>query len=270
MSTAEHFLLTVGIVVYRYDFAVLQQTLISLNQAAQALHGTVQLSLLDNLETKTNAPQLNGLIKQFPALHIQVIHVGKNLGYGASNNLAIFASQAPYHLVLNPDCFLQADALNNAINYLNNHPNVGLLSPAIFGEDGERHYVHRKNPTLFDLMLRSSSLPLIKNLFAQRIRAFELQDLDWSQEQNIFSPSGCCMLFRTDIVKKAKGFDPNYFLYYEDSDLGRSLQQITELKYTPDFKVTHVWDRASHKSLKMKWQMIQSGLRYLLKWGGVY
>lgn len=270
MNTAEHFLLTIGIVVYRENPVVLKKTLVYLNQAAQKLPGTVQLSLLDNFETDAHLPHLNALIPQFPALHIQVIHVGKNLGYGSSNNLAIFASQAPYHLVLNPDVFLEADALNNALTYLDNHPNVGLLSPAVFGEEGARHYVHRKNPTLLDLVLRSSSLPIIKKFFAERICAFELQNLDWTQEQNIFSPSGCCMLFRTDIVKKAKGFDPNYFLYYEDSDLGRTLQQFTQLKYTPDFKVIHVWDRASHKSLKMKWQMIKSGCRYLLKWGGMY
>jgi GT2 family glycosyltransferase len=270
MLAAKHCLLTVGIVVYRYDPNVLQHTLIHLNHAAQQLFGTVQLSLLDNLETKTNLPQLHQLIAQFPTLHIQVIHVGKNLGYGASNNIALFASEAPYHLVLNPDCFLEADALKNAITYLEHHPHVGLLSPAIFGIDGARHYVHRKNPTFFDLLLRSTSLAVVKKIFMQRMRAFELHDLDWTQEQNIFSPSGCCMLFRTNIAKAVKGFDPGYFLYYEDSDIGRRLQKITELKYRPDFKVIHLWNRAAHQSLKMKWQMIKSGLRYLFKWGGLY
>lgn len=264
------FLLSIGIVLYRTPAEILQQTLMHLNEAVTLLAKPVQLSLLDNLETKDNLPLLHAFAEQFPALHIQVISVPNNPGYGASNNIAIFASQAPYHLVLNPDVFLAPDALKQGISYLENHPQVGLLCPAIFGEDGARHYVHRKNPTLFDLVLRSTGLPIIKKIFAKRIQSFELRDLDWEQEQTIFSPSGCCMLFRTAIVKQANGFDPDYFLYYEDSDLGRTLQQFTQLKYSPHFKVTHVWDRAAHKSFKMKWQMIQSGLRYLKKWGGIF
>jgi len=267
MSVPEqHFLLTIGVVVYKPNYEILNKTLTALNHAAQILAAPVQLSLLDNLPEKTNLPQLNSYVEQFPLLHIKVIHVGKNLGYGASNNLAIFASHAPYHLVLNPDAFLEADALKNAIHYMTQHPKVGLLCPAIFGEDGVRHYVHRKDPTLFDLVLRSASIPILKKIFAQRMRAFELQHIDWTQEQTIPSPSGCCMLFRTTDVQKAKGFDSKYFLYYEDSDLGRTLRQYTQIKYSPDFRVTHVWDRAAHKSLKMKWQMIKSGIRYLMKW----
>jgi len=267
MSASEkNVLLTVGMVVYKQNPAILSKALTCLNAAAEMLTAPVQLSLLDNLPEKTNLPELHAYANQFPLLQIQIIHVGKNLGYGASNNLAIFASEAPYHLVLNPDAFLEADALKQAIDYMTAHPEVGLLCPAIFGEDGVRHYVHRKDPTLFDLILRSASIPIVKKMFAARMRAFELQAVDWTQEQSILSPSGCCMLFRTKSVQKVKGFDPKYFLYYEDSDLGRTLRKINQIKYLPHFKVIHVWDRASHKSFRMKWQMIRSGLRYLIKW----
>lgn len=263
-------LLSICIVVYQLNESILKNVLEHLKIAVDALSlppGRVKLYIINNNPNK-NMPALQIVAEEYPSLAPHVIQNSSNAGYGVANNQAITETKATYHLVLNPDVYIDLPALKAAINYMQDHPEVGLLCPAIFGEDGQRHYVHRQDPTLWDLVLRGLSPRFLKKLFKNRMENFELHHTNWEIEQDILSPSGCCLLFRTSLFEKIKGFDPDYFLYYEDSDIGRRARQYAKVKYLPDFKVTHLWAREGHKTFKMKWQLIKSGLIYLRKWGG--
>jgi GT2 family glycosyltransferase len=264
------YLLSISIVIYRLNLTVLEKALEHLSAATKMLNGNVKLFFVDNNSSRENSAALKALAKKFALLHPSIIQNPKNLGYGIANNQAINQTQAKYHLVLNPDAYLDQQALIEAVQYMETHLNVGLLCPAVFGEDGQRHYVHRLDPTLWDLFLRGAAPVFLKKIFQKRIDAFELRHINWEIEQDILSPSGCCLFFRTSILKKISGFDPDYFLYYEDSDIGRRIRQHAKIKYLPSFKVTHVWAREGHKSLKMKWHLIKSGLIYFSKWRGLF
>lgn len=200
--------------------------------------------------------------------NVQIINNPGNTGYGAGNNLAIAQVQSKYHLVLNPDAFLDVNALKHALAYLDVYPDVGLLCPRILNEDGSQQFVHRRDATLFDMFLRSFAPRFLQKMFARRIDEFQLKHLDWECEQDIESPSGCCMLFRTEVLKKIHGFDEAFFMYYDDSDIGRRVRVIAKVRYLPSFCVTHLWERASHRSWKMRWVIIKSGWLYFRKWGG--
>jgi GT2 family glycosyltransferase len=257
--------LSIGIVVYHPDLTILKKTLQHIEVAGAGM--AIECYLINNAPREQALAQPTQFIEQF-SLTIKLINNPKNTGYGAGNNLAINITEAKYHLVLNPDAFLHKDALSNALAYMDNHPEVGLLCPKVLNEDGSQQFVHRQDATLFDMFLRSFAPGFIKKMFAQRMNHFLLKDLDWHQEQNIPSPSGCCMLFRTSVLKNLSGFDERFFMYYEDSDLGRRLRQIAEIKYLPGFQVTHLWARDSHKSWHMRLLIIKSGWYYFRKWGG--
>lgn len=258
--------LSVGVVVYDLDFMIFSRVLQSLSEAG---FGIELILFIVN-----NSPDVDVLSKltyftQYPWLvDTKIINNPENTGYGAGNNLAIKESHAKYHLVLNPDAFLDREALKNALNYMEAHPEVGLLCPLVLNEDGSQQFVHRQNPTLFDMFLRSFAPGFLKKMFARRMNNFLLKNLDWSKEQDIASPSGCCMLFRTSVLKQIGGFDERFFMYYEDSDIGRRVHQVAKVKYLPSFKVVHLWARDAHKSWRMKKILIKSGLKYFWKWGG--
>ena len=257
--------LSIGIVIYHPDLGILKKTLTHLEMAAAGIE--TQCYLVNNASDKKTFTMLMQFIGQFK-LDIKLINNVANTGYGAGNNLAINKTSAKYHLVLNPDAFLHQDALHKALTYMDQEPKVGLLCPKILNEDGSQQFVHRQHATLWDMFLRGCAPDFIQRLFRRRMHAFELKHLDWSCMHNIESPSGCCMLFRTSVLKQVGGFDERYFMYYEDSDMGQKIARVSKILYLPSFVVTHLWERAARKSWKMKWIMIKSGFIYFRKWGG--
>jgi GT2 family glycosyltransferase len=57
-------------------------------------------------------------------------------------------------------------------------------------------------------------------------------------------------------------------MYFEDADLSRKIQAIGyKTLYYPFVYITHLWQRASRKRLKMAAIFILSVMRYFQKWG---
>ena len=68
--------------------------------------------------------------------------------------------------------------------------------------------------------------------------------------------------------KKVDGFDPRFFMYFEDADLSRKFQKKGyRTIYYPYVHITHFWKRESQKSLKMALVFMISGFKYFHKWG---
>jgi GT2 family glycosyltransferase len=257
---------------------LLQKVLDSLSNAC--IHATrrielnITLDLVNNKPDEANKDLLSSFANSSSLNNMSVtfIDAGFNGGYGAGNNISISRHKdADFHLVLNPDVLIQEDAITNAVVYLVENPDVGLLTPQVKGLDGRTHYLCKRNPTLFDMFVRSTSSPFINRLFLKRNYKYEMRDYDY---QNIIKPvpypTGCFMFFRSDVLVRIGGFDEGYFLHYEDADIGRSLSQISQTAYVPSVVVLHKWSRDTHKSWYMRLITIKSGLRYWRKWGGVF
>ena len=73
------------------------------------------------------------------------------------------------------------------------------------------------------------------------------------------------MFFRMDALKKCKGFDELFFMYFEDFDLTRRVKQFGKAMFVPQISVEHEWKR-ENKSGKTSKIMISSFLKYMRKW----
>jgi len=188
-------------------------------------------------------------------VELELIEGHGNVGYGRGHNLAIERTRSDYHLILNPDVEMSADTFPAAFAFLAVHPEVGLLAPSIRGDDGELQYLCRRFPTVIDLALRGFAPPAWRKLFARRLARYEMKD-QIGPDQIVFDPpivSGCFMLFRTAVLHQISGFDPRYFLYFEDYDLSLRTGQVTRIAYVPAVKIVHFGGGASRKG----WQHIK-------------
>lgn len=195
----------------------------------------------------------------------------QNTGYGAGNNLAIARTQSRYHLIMNPDVFVQKDTLLDATQYMEMHPEVGLLAPDVYSETGERQFLCKKNPTLFDMCLRNFAPRFVQDIWHRRMQQFEMRDKNYDAEMHdVPFMTGCFMYMRTEVLKKLQGFDEDFFLYFEDADLSRRVLQISHSAYVPKVKIVHQWARDSRKKFSMLWLSVKSGMLYWKKHGGIY
>ena len=206
---------------------------------------------------------------KLPDWEIKLLKSAGNVGYGRGNNLVIENAQSDYHIVINPDLFVREDALLKAVRYMEANPDVGLLSPSVVGEDGERQYLCKRNPTLLVMFLRSFAPRWISSWLRFILDEFEMRNCDYRREIHPLEyPSGCFMFFRTTPLKTIGGFDPKIFLHYEDADIGRRMLTIARVVYVPSVAVVHKWSRDTHKTLSAKLATVRSGWYYWRKWGG--
>jgi GT2 family glycosyltransferase len=263
--------LSIGLVLYKPNFCTLQKVMDNLFKSQGDFF--IQLYCIDNSADEVWHEKLKTFVESLSPpsfIYIELLDGGGNLGYGKGNNVVLEKINSDYHLILNPDVFVYEDTLQKSIDFMEKHTEVGLLIPNVFGENGERHYLCKKNPNLWMMFVRF--LPTqIRRLFQKSIDLFEMQDKNYNDFiWDIPNPTGCFMFFRTRVFKELNGFDPHFFLYYEDSDIGRRTLEISQSVYNPNVKIIHQWQRDAHKKLKARLIMIKSGLRYFMKWGGIF
>lgn len=172
-----------------------------------------------------------------------------NVGYGRGHNLAIAEARSRFHLVLNPDIDLAEDALAQAADFLEDHPEAGLLAPRVGDDAGGTQYLCRRYPALWDLFLRGFMPSRIRAAFARRLARYEMR-AELNRQEAVWDPpivSGCFMLFRTDALQALGGFDARYFLYFEDYDLSLRAHAVARVVYVPAVRVVHHGGGAARK-----------------------
>ena len=271
--------LQVSIVTFRPDWELLERCLRKLALAIGAAREsgvlrTVHVALVDNSADRAIAAKVVDLGRtRFADSGVQVsyVHGHQNIGYGAAHNLALHGSGADYHLVLNPDVELAADALLNAVRWMNAHPDVGAIAPQVKRRDGTRDYLVKRKPAVLDLALRGFLPRVGRLLFRSRLDRYEMRDvIDADPERDIVdvaAMSGACMLLRRKAVDQTGGFDPRFFLYFEDYDWTVRLNKVTRTAYVPSFEVVHHGGGASRKGMRHVGHFMKGGWRYYRKHG---
>lgn len=268
-----------SVVLYKPDLPTAERTLLALQEAGriakQQYALQLDLVLVDNSDDSavhsSVTDWLEGFRAKVPDWTLHLLRSPGNIGYGRGNNLVIEGARSDYHLVVNPDLFVASDALQEALRFLEDHPETGLLTPAVFGEDGERHYLCKRNPTLLIMFLRSFSPKWLRSWFRPTLAEFEMLDCDYNKPIfDVEYPTGACMFFRTSVLRQIQGFDPDYFLHYEDADIGRRALRVAQVVYVPTVRVVHQWARETHRSWTSRLVTVRSGLLYWRKWGGVF
>lgn len=271
--------ISASLVLYKPDLPTVGRTLLALQEsvrlARQDYALRLSLTLVDNSDDSRVHNEvlkwLEGTRPAVPDWTLQLLKASGNIGYGRGNNLVIATASSDYHIVINPDLFVEPEALVEALRFMQGNPEVGLLSPAVYGEDGERQYLCKRNPTLLVMFLRSFAPAWFQSRFARTLTSFEMRDCDYERPISpVEYPTGCFMFFRTKALQAIGGFDPDFFLHYEDADIGRRMLKIARAVYVPRVRVVHQWARDTHRSLSAKLVTVRSGWLYWRKWGGVF
>jgi GT2 family glycosyltransferase len=248
--------LVVSIVYYDSALSTLEDTLKSIVLALDHARANIE-----NLQTKLVVVDNGSILSQLKGLVSNsvgkkkhcwtVLGTGGNIGYGAAHNLVILNEQSDYHLVINPDVEVIEDAFTKAINYMQYHHEVGLLSPYSQNPEGYKQYLWKRYPTVLDLFLRGFAPRFIKRVFATRMQEYEMRwDLeDQALSQNVMA-SGCFMFVRYSVLSEVKGFSPDFFVYFEDFDLSIRIAERANIAYVSDVRIVHGGGNASKKGLK--------------------
>lgn len=269
--------LTVSIVTYQPDLALLERCLAALATALRAAQdgGSLRVAnvvLVDNTGSRQTAEAVIALGEarfKDSGVTMNYLHRHVNIGYGSAHNLVMHGGNTHYHLVLNPDVELAPDALSEGLTFLDANAEVGVLAPAVFTPDGAPEFLCKRYPTVLDLALRGFAPTPLGRLFCRRLERYEMRETVASGDTVSPVPmmSGCFMLVRRKAVEATGGFDPRYFLYFEDFDWSVRLNRVTQSAYVPAVRVVHHGGGASRKGWWHVFMFTRSALRFYNKHG---
>lgn len=191
------------------------------------------------------------------------VDAGGNLGFGRANNLALMAADSEYHAFVNPDVLFTEDALGGLKSFLDARPQAGMAVPRILGEGGEPQRVYWRDPSVLDAFNRM----FLKGALRGREAYYNLEGEDRSRPFRVPFAQGSFLFGRTALLQGLGGFDESFFMYLEDADLCRRVNERSELLYCPDVSVVHAWGRGSHGDARLLARHVGSYLRYFRKWG---
>lgn len=196
--------------------------------------------------------------------NIEVIELYENNGFGYGHNIALKYIDSKYHFVVNPDISIESkDQIKKIVEYMDDNSEVGMISPLILNDDRSIQHLCKKNPTVFDMLIRRIS----PNIFKSRQNDYMLLNTGYNKIMQIEYASGCFMVFKSDLFKEINGFDDNFFMYLEDADITRRVNEVSKAIFYPHAQVIHSWERGGHKSIKLAWITVQSMIVYFKKWG---
>jgi GT2 family glycosyltransferase len=250
---------TVSLVSHNQRFD-LERLLPSLMSAVSLVQS--QILLVDNRSTDGTTEFVQ---HHFPI--IQITGNPKKSGYGENHNLNLRKAVGRYFVIMNSDMNLDTDVFVVLRDFMNEHADVGIVSPKILNGDGSIQGLNKRYPTIFDLFLRRFLPQSLRHFFQRRLDYYEMRDIGYNHIYDVPFLSGAFMFCRTDLLKLLGGFDSGYFLYFEDVDLCRRVQRTHRTVYCPHVCVRHFWERSAHNNWVYTFYFIKSAFRYFGRWG---
>ena len=217
------------------------------------------LFVADNCSTD-GTPEL--IREKFPQVHL--LTLPENKGFGAGHNQILKQVHSDYHVVINPDITLFENTITSLAAYLASDIDhtVGLVTPRILNPDNTEQYLPKYCPTVrYCYISKLPGFHYLRDRYTRKAETFtEPAEIDFC--------TGCFFMARTRFLKKLGGFNKQFFLYCEDSDLSRRVnEQGRKIIFYPQSSVIHAWHRANTRSIKGIRQFTRSLCIYFKRWG---
>lgn len=167
---------------------------------------------------------------------VRLIESKDNLGFGKANNLGMKNAGGKYLFLLNSDTILVNNAIKEFYDYSESHPGFGALGSILLDKNLKPCHSYGKFPT---------QLRTLKDALAKYLR--------FLKDKNKFHPemnscpleveyiTGADLWISRNVFERTSGFDPDYFMYFEESDWQKRMDDIGLKRYIiPGPKIIHL------------------------------
>ncbi len=259
--------LSIIIVHYRTP-EILKLCLASIREAAVGVN--YETVVIDSATTRVGQDIVR---ERFP--EVTLLPFKENLGYSRGVNAGIKNSKGKYILILNPDVILTKGTAQKMLEYIKQHPDIGILGPKMLNFNGthQKTYFSFYKPATV-LVRRSGFLSKIKP-FKKILDDFLMSGSDPSEIQTPDWLMGSALMISREALNKVGMMDERFFMYFEDVDWARRFwHNDYKIVYYPEAVMYHYHQRESKSRLgffdaifnrKTRWH-IKSAIKFFLKY----
>lgn len=244
--------ITVSIVSYN-TCALLRACLQSLAARQAEGEATLEVVVADNGSTDGSVEMVRD---EFP--QVCLIETGGNIGYGRANNAALAEAQGRYFFILNSDTEVEPGALGAMRDYLDARPEIGMVGAQLVLPDGSTQASCAMDPNLLAVFWEQTYLD--KLLPSNRITgAYAMTHWNYETAQEVQQVCGACFFVRREAWAQIGGFDPAYFMYFEDTDFCVRLRRAGwPIYFFPGARIKHHLGASSSGDWRTRAIMIAS------------
>lgn len=134
-----------------------------------------------------------------------------NKSFGAANNFGAKNASGEYILLLNPDTLLVDNSLQEMLEFIKQHKEIGAISPILYND------IECKR-------IQNSFWGTFQTIKTITVRRRGKEKVDFTKEYFYAETiSAAALLVKKDKFEEIKGFDEKFFMYFEDDDLCKRL-----------------------------------------------
>ena len=176
--------------------------------------------------------------QEFPG--VRLIQNQSNEGYTKPMNQAMRVGTGRYLCQLNPDTIILPGAIDRLVDFMDNHPEVGICGPKVLNRDLTLQKPCRRGESrpwaVITYITGLARLFPKSPLFGQYLMSY----MDEDQTHPVAGVAGSCMLIRKEVVEQIGYMDEQFFAYQEDADYClRAHQAGWEVYYMPEAQIIH-------------------------------
>jgi len=219
-----------SIIVVNYNsYPAIVECLRSIQAQIQAL--PYELIVVDNASSDDSVAQITAQIPD-----CRIVQLANNVGFGAGNNAGVRVASGEYLFFLNPDTVLLEDSLKILLQKIAKNPKVGIVAPRITYPDGRLQLSTAWEISLIgEYKTRKQLADYERGNHQAEITAA------YAGDRAVDIVLGSAFLMTKALFQAVSGFDEQFFMYFEESDLCQRVRaRGYQILYTPDTTVVHL------------------------------
>lgn len=190
-----------------------------------------EIIVVDNNSTSDQISILKKLTSYF-----KLIILNENIGFGRANNKGLEISEGEFVLFLNPDTLLQNNAIKILVDFLRLNPNCGACGGNLLTSDLlPTHSYNIRFPGVIDEFDQAVKRKL--SLFLNNNTMFN----HTNTPLQVAFITGADLMVRKKILDSIGGFNPMFFMYFEDTELQYRIRNYGyEIWNVPSASIVHL------------------------------
>jgi GT2 family glycosyltransferase len=171
---------------------------------------------------------------------VRLIENGSNVGFSKANNIALSRCESEYILLLNPDTLVIGDAIDRMVDFMEEHPTVGIAGCKVLNGDHTLQLACRRSiPTPKVAFFRMTGLSrLFPN--SKAMAQYNLTFKDANEKQEVDAVSGAFLMARRKTIEDIGFLDERFFMYGEELDWClRAKRAGWMVMYNPEAEIIH-------------------------------